>query len=718
MFGRDGPIEEIVQLAGSLTSIALIGAGGIGKTTIALAALHDDRIKERFGEDRRFIRCDEFLPTRNQFLSRLSKVIGAEIENPESLACLRQFLSSKEMLIVFDNAESILDPERPSAREIYADVDELARYTNICLLITSRISTIPHNCKTFNIPILSLEAARDTFHRIYEHGGRSSSIDGVLEQLEFHPLSITLLATVAQQNMWSAESLVTEWASRRTEVLDSKLSGSLAETIKLSLASPMFRKLGPDAHEFLKAVAFFPRGVNRENSRWLFPTIPNAPRMLDEFCVLSLAYRNDGFVTMLAPLRDHLRPQDPTLSPLLSTTRECYFTRLSGDIRPGEPGFEEAQWIILEDVNVEHLLDALTTIDRTSKMVWDACSRFMAQLYWHKLRLVTLGPKIEALPDDYPSKAQYLFDLSQLWDSVGNRVKKKQLLNCALELWREQGDDFNAARTLTSLSNANAEMGLHEEGIEQAEEASRVFERLGDPVQQATCLVNLAWLLQRENQLDAAEETGLHAIDLLPEEGEQSRVYECHRVLGAIYHSKSEVEKAVHNFEIALGIASTHNRAEDLFWVHLNLAELFTEEDRFSDAQIHVEHAKTFASDNTYLLAWVSILRAELWYKQDMLGEAKSEALAALDALEKLGSGDADRARWILEQVDARWPRQPSHSLPTNRTTAVSSSWCVTYRALTLPIRTARNDGQAFSDAALPPPTIISPTQPPLNVER
>ena len=656
-------IEKIIHLAEGLTPIALIGAGGIGKTSIALAVLHDDRIIRHFGKNRIFVRCDEFLATRNQFLCRLSRAIGAEIENPESLASLRQSLSSKEMLIVLDNAESILDQEGLSAQEIYTDVDELARFNNICLLITSRISAIPADCESFEIPILSMEAARDTFHRIYKHSGRSSSIDDVLGQLEFHPLSITLLATVAQQNKWNTNRLVAEWSRQRTAVLDAKHSRSLAATIELSLASPMFRELGPGAREFLEVAAFFPQGVNEDNVHWQYPAISNAPKILDEFCVLSLTYRRDGFVTMLAPLRDYLHPNDPASSPLLNTTKENYFTRLSGNVFPGDPGFEEARWITSEDVNVEHLLDVFTTIDRTSTRVWDACARFMAQLYWHKSRLVTLGPKIETLPDDHPSKAQCLRDLSRLYTSVGNLAECKRLLIHASELWRGQGDDFRVAQTLGELSGTNQRMGLYEEGIQQAKEASGIFERLGVPVEQAWCLINLAWLLLRKKQLDAAEETAIHAISLLPEKGEQIRAYDCHRVLGVIYQSMGETEQAICHFGIAWEIASSLDCVGQLFWVHSDLAEIFIKQCRFSDAQTHVDHAKSFAANNTYFLARASALQARLWYKQDMFGEARPEALAALDAFEQLGSvNNAESARHLLQQIDARWLGQPSHS--------------------------------------------------------
>ena len=515
-FGRGELIEKIVGWAERLTPHALVGVGGIGKTAIALAVLHDDRIKRRFGEDRRFIRCDKFPLSLPHFLRRLSETIGAGVENPEDLTPLRPFLSSRNMFIVLDNAESVLDPHVAGAVGIYGVVEELSQLDNICLCITSRISTLPPEFEWLDIPTLSKEAAYDTFHRIHKHGGRSELVNNILEQVGFHTLSIVLLATVAHHNKWDTDRLVREWDERRTDILQTDHNRSLAATIELSISSPMFQDLGPDARNILRIAAFFPHGINENNTDWLFPTISRRKEILDKFCVLSLAYRCGSFIAMLAPIRDYLSPKDPVSAPLLCSTKERYFSRLSVDVYPGRPGFEEARWITSEDVNIEHLLDVFTTIDATSDSVWGACVDFTKHLSWHKPRLITLGRKIEALSDDHSSKRECLFYLSRLLHRVGNYTERKRLLPHALKLAQEPRDDQQLAQILGHLSCANLWMRLFKEGIQQAKEASELYERLGDTVEQAGCLIVLAWLLHGDNQLDDAEEAASHAIDLLP----------------------------------------------------------------------------------------------------------------------------------------------------------------------------------------------------------
>ena len=308
-------------------------------------------------------------------------MVGAGVENPEDLSPLRPFLSSREIILILDNAESLLDPHGTDAREIYTAVEELSQLETVCLCITSCTSTVPRHCEQPVIPTLSMESACDIFHGIYDNGGRSDIINSLLGRLDFRALSVTLLATTASHNMWDYDRLAQEWDACHAQVLRTDHDESLAATVKLSLASPMFCELGPDAHDLLSVVAFFPNGVNENNFNWLFPTVPNGKNMLDGFCALSLTCRGNGFVSMLAPLRDLLRPKDPMLSSLLRVAKECYFAQLSVCADPGQPGFEEAQWIVSKDMNVEYLLDVFTLIDADSVGVWDACACFLRHIY-------------------------------------------------------------------------------------------------------------------------------------------------------------------------------------------------------------------------------------------------------------------------------------------------------------------------------------------------
>ena len=652
-FGRDDLIERIVGLAEDLTPMALIGPGGIGKTSIALAVLHHDRIKRRFGDNRRFIRCDGFQSSRIHLLNRLSKVIGAGAENPEDLSPLRPFLSSMEMILFLDNAESILDPQGENAREIYAVVEELSRFDNICLCLTSRISTIPPACETLDIPTLSIEAARNTFHRIYKNGGQSDPVDGILSQLDFHPLSITLLATVAHHSKWDVGRLIREWEGRRTDVLRTRHNDSLAATIELSLASPMFQELGPGAREVLGVIAFFPQGIDENNLDWLFPDLSDRANTFDNFSILSLTHRSNSFITMLAPLRDYLCPKDPASSPLLDTVKDSYFSRLSVPVEPGNPGFEDAQWIITEDVNIEHLLNVFTSVDANSVGVWDTCAFFMRHLRWHKARLVTLGPKIERLPDDHPSKPECLKQLSWLFNLVGNDMEQKRLLEYALRLWRGRGDDSQVATTLRFLSDVNAYLGLHKEGVEQAKEALEICKRLDNITGQGLTWKNLAVSLYGDKQFDAAQEAALRGIDLLADGDKQFTVCDCYRVLGDICRDKGEIEKAVSHFETALGIASRLNYRSQQFWINSGLAELFFEEDKFDEAHAHIELAKSYATNDPYQLGRAMELQAGFWYEQRKFVEAKSEALGAISIYEKIGAAkDAEDCRTLLRYVE------------------------------------------------------------------
>ena len=179
---------------------------------------------------------------------------------------------------------------------------------------------------------------------------------------------------------------------------------------------------------------------------------------------------------MLVSIRDYLYPQDPNSHPLLCTTKGRYFTWPSIDLNPDKPGFKEPQWIKSEDVDVENPLNVFTTIDTNSSDVWEACIHLADHLYWHKAQETIPMQKFEDHPDDHHSKPRCLFNLSQLFDAVGNPTKRKQLLTLTMKLEGQRGNDSMVPWASRRLSDANRRLRPCGEGIQHVEKILEIYD--------------------------------------------------------------------------------------------------------------------------------------------------------------------------------------------------------------------------------------------------
>jgi len=585
-FGRDSLVQKVVSTILQKSNIALIGMGGIGKTSIAKVVTNNASIVERFGKERYFIKCDDFNASFDNFLDRVAQVLGAKGTGHQAvtISTLRPFLRKADILLVFDNVESVTDAQIDSDRVAEA-IGEFASYPSVFLILTTRITILPTDVvfERIHVPPLDEDAAWKAFSAVYGHveSSKVEPLKELLFQLDRHPLSINLLAQAGVQNEWSPSELEEAWQRERTWILHLNRPGrsvskiqSLSVTIELSLHSPTIQSLGDDAREVMRAIAFLPRGVNRSKISEMFPSVKNIHEIFDTLGRMSLTFRSDdGFVTMLAPIRLHMSA-DQDYGVLLSDLQVYYYTELDAcsQLSPGDNGFEQTKWIGSEDDNVERLINHfLISSSSNYEVIMDAstaCENFLHLLYAQKPRRTILGPLVEKLSEDdrelAVAKAWCLRRLGELERYLGDLAEARNLLFDAQELFIHEEMRNPAASCLLQVARIGRDLGEYAEAERQFREASAIFSELMDSDGEAHCNHGLGRMLLKMGK-------GVEAAPFLEDAQEYfesiedwQNVSEIRISLGRVELSEGNLEDAQDHFEAARDIAE---RMENWNWL-------------------------------------------------------------------------------------------------------------------------------------------------------
>ena len=309
-FSREEIVNGILDLTDQVASTALSGPIGVGKSFVALTVLHHNRTKAKFGGNRHHVPCGNLHNSLEGFLERLSGAIG--ISRTTDIGQLRSHLeSSPPLILLLDGVDSVLDPLAPEAEDINLTIEEFGCYKHVCLLTTSRMSPEISGFHRVEVPTLSGSDARDIF---YGHCtlDRSPVVDDLIARLDFHPLSIDLLASAVRENCWDELALLKVrdeltlpkvWEGDQNGVLKAQYRKSLKDVVGRSLSLPTIQKLGTAAREVLEAFAAFPYGVEERKLESTFPNITGVVGAVDVLCKSSLLYRQGGFVKMISLFR-------------------------------------------------------------------------------------------------------------------------------------------------------------------------------------------------------------------------------------------------------------------------------------------------------------------------------------------------------------------------------------------------------------------------------
>lgn len=103
--GRDDAIAAIWQDVGSARLLSIVGAGGIGKTTVALAVA-----EQAIGAFRDGVWLVDFAPLHDPLLASnaIANATGLVVHSADTMAALCRFLRDRETLLVFDNCEHMV----------------------------------------------------------------------------------------------------------------------------------------------------------------------------------------------------------------------------------------------------------------------------------------------------------------------------------------------------------------------------------------------------------------------------------------------------------------------------------------------------------------------------------------------------------------------------------------------------------------------------------
>jgi Cdc6-like AAA superfamily ATPase len=108
--GRGSELEDIFHLFSYGTPrIAILGTGGIGKTSLARAVIHHTNITGRYGEHRFFVACDS-ATTQVELAALIGAHLGLKPGKNLIHPVIQYFTGSPQSLLILDNLETLWEP--------------------------------------------------------------------------------------------------------------------------------------------------------------------------------------------------------------------------------------------------------------------------------------------------------------------------------------------------------------------------------------------------------------------------------------------------------------------------------------------------------------------------------------------------------------------------------------------------------------------------------
>ncbi|KAJ6586486.1 hypothetical protein DFH09DRAFT_1274917 [Mycena vulgaris] len=310
--GRESELSDISKLFMQDTPrIAILGAGGMGKTCLSRAVLHHPTVTGKYGQHRFFVACDS-TSSKEELVTLIGAHLGLKPKKDLTKVILHHFVTSPACLLILDNFEMLWEPT-----EIRREIEEfLSLLTDITMRGTERPASP-----------LTQDAARQTFVDIADDSHDSDDVDKVLLLTGNMPLAIDLMAHLVESH--GCSNVLARWEEEKTSVISDGYDkrSNLDLSISLSLSSPRITSV-PNCQDLLSLLSMLPDGLSDVELVQSKLPIKDIFSCKAALLSTSLAYSNDQRqFKILVPIREYMARYYPPLDHLVQALLN-YFCQL------------------------------------------------------------------------------------------------------------------------------------------------------------------------------------------------------------------------------------------------------------------------------------------------------------------------------------------------------------------------------------------------------
>lgn len=595
--GREREIDHVKRTLSEARLLTLTGAGGSGKTRLAVQAAAD--VIDRFEHGVWLI---ELAPLADPALVVQAVATTFQVREAAGrslLDLLVDYLRSKSLLLVLDNCEHVA-----AACAQLADT-LLRRCPNLRILATSRATLGVAGETTYHVPPLSrpdpkriqsleelqrFEAVQLFVERSVRSQPRFALTDAnakavaeICHRLDGIPLALELAA--ARVKMLTVEQIATRLTDRFRLLTGGSRTGLQHHQTLRATIDWSHDLLSDGERLLLRRLAVFAGGFTLEASETVcagdgvepFAVLDLLTNLVDKSLVVTEESDDGVRYMLLETIRQYglekLEASGET--PGVRARHLQWFLELAERAEPEFHGSDQSSWLDRLELEHDNLRAAL---DWTASRAQDAevRARFAAALhrFWSMHGHLTEGRAwlegaikddgLDAAPREEmsPARAKALYGAGVLAFDQGDYARAQALLERHLAHARGRDDNVSAARALNHLALIHRTRGEYREAVALLEESQALCRAAGQKWVLAQALHALALTVRRLEDYNRATALLEASLPLWRETGDKSGLAKSLAGLGVVARLRGDFTKArtLHEESLAIYRELGHKR--------------------------------------------------------------------------------------------------------------------------------------------------------------